>query len=180
MSLDKKIYSDDPLVHYQKTTLSPERSKSEIDGVLAEFQIKDVHWHWDPLHNLIYVQFKLNEVVNGLQVDVAARVDCPTIWDKAKPKGRPPTPEGINWRVSMRAVWWFIKTHLEMSMVMKSSKVAAFLPNIVAGKDKTLKDIIIPRINQFQALPEYQDKRQDEEPPILEAEVVADEEVKDR
>jgi hypothetical protein len=58
----------------------------------------------------------------------------------------------------MRVMYWFIKSHLEAAYLLQSSKTAAFLPYI-ASKDgeKTLKDVIIPRINEVQqlsALPE--------------------------
>jgi len=58
----------------------------------------------------------------------------------------------------MRVMCWFIKSHLEAAYLLQSSKTAAFLPYI-ASKDgeKTLKDVIIPTMNEVQqlaALPE--------------------------
>ena len=54
-----KIYSDDPYVHYKDSEISPERTKANIDGVLAEWQVKETFWHWDPQHFNISVQFKI-------------------------------------------------------------------------------------------------------------------------
>jgi hypothetical protein len=53
----------------------------------------------------------------------------------------------------MRVMYWFIKSHLEAAYLLQSSKTAAFLPYI-ASKDgeKTLKDLIIPRINEVQKI----------------------------
>jgi len=51
----------------------------------------------------------------------------------------------------MRVMYWFIKSHLEAAYLLQSGKTAAFLPYI-ASKDgeKTLKDVIVPRINELQ------------------------------
>ena len=53
----------------------------------------------------------------------------------------------------MRVMYWFIKSHLEAAYLLQSSKTAAFLPYI-ASKDgeKTLKDLIIPRMNELPQL----------------------------
>lgn len=142
-----KIYSDDPLVKYKNSTINPERTKAEIDGVLAEWQVKDVYWHWDPQHNDVFVQFKISESIDGLPVNVAVKVACPIVWDHARPRARPPTPEAINWRINMRAMWWFIYNSLNMAYVMQSDKVTAFLPYIAGGDgNKTLRDWIIPKL----------------------------------
>lgn len=51
------------------------------------------------------------------------------------------------------------KAHLESAYLLQSSKTAAFLPYIASGDGaKTLKDLILPRINEVQqlaALPEF-------------------------
>lgn len=65
-----KIYSDDPLVPYKTTTISAERTKAEIDGILAEWQLSDYHWHWKPEQNDIYVQFLLEEKVEEVIIKV--------------------------------------------------------------------------------------------------------------
>ena len=54
----------------------------------------------------------------------------------------------------MRAMWWFIKTHLEMAYVMQSEKTVAFLPWITSSDGKhTLKDTILYRLSELQDLP---------------------------
>lgn len=155
-----KIYSDDPYVHYKDSEISPERTKANIDGVLAEWQVKDILWHWDPEHFDISVQFKIEEIIDSLPVSVVVRVECPIIYDREKLKGRPPKPEAVNLRISMRCMWHFIKTHLEMAYAMHSSKTVAFLPYIATGERKTLKDVILPRLKQFQALEERKDSQE--------------------
>jgi hypothetical protein len=150
--LIRKIYTDDPLIKYTTTTIPPDRTKHEIDGVLAEYEVKDVYWHWDLEHNNVYVMFKIEEIVAGLPVLASARVDCPTIWDKAKPRGHPPKPEQVNWMVSLRAMHHFIYTHLNAAYAMQSSKTVAFLGYIQNVDGKQLKELIIPRLSEYRAL----------------------------
>lgn len=149
-----KIFSNDPLVHYKNSTVSPERTKVEIDMILGQWGIKDTHWHWDPDHNDVYVQIKIEEKMSDLDVPVAAtiKVQCPTVWDKASPRARPPRGERVNWRVSMRALHWFLKTHLEMAYVMRSDKIRAFLSHVKINGEKDLGDLVIPRLAQIQEL----------------------------
>ncbi len=144
-----KIYSDDPNLPYKTTKLRALYTKSEIDGLFAKWGVKDVYWHWDPEHNDVFVQFKIAEEIDGVPLQVSAKVEAPSIWDH---KTRSKT-ECVNWDISMRVMYWFIKSHLESAYLLQSSKTAAFLPYI-ASKDgeKTLKDLIIPRINEVQQL----------------------------
>jgi hypothetical protein len=158
-----KIYSDDPLVHYKNSTINPERSKAEIDGLLAEWQVKDILWHWDIPHNNVYLQFKIEETINSIPTSVIVRIVCPIIWDKERPRARPPRLEQINWRISMRAMWWFIKTHLEMAYVRQSEKTRAFLSYIAVSENRTAGDIIIDRLQKFKAL-ETTFQNKEEEP----------------
>jgi hypothetical protein len=149
-----KIYSDDPLVHYKNSEIAPERTRAEIDGILAEWAVKDTYWRWNPGQNDVFVQFKIEEKINDLPSSVVVKVVCPIVWDREKPKCRPPRTEQVNWRISMRAMWWFIKTHLEMAFVMQSEKTVAFLPWITSSDGQhTLKDTILSRLSEIQDLP---------------------------
>jgi hypothetical protein len=154
MSETKKIYTDDPLIKYGTTHIQADRTKHEIDGILAEYEVVDILWHYAPKENSVYVMFKLEETVNEVPVRVSVRVDCPTIWDREKPKGRPPTPERINWNVSMRAMYHFIYTHLNASYAMQSGKAIAFLGYIQGANGKQVKDMILPELKQYHALTE--------------------------
>ena len=144
-----KVYSDDPNLPYKTTKLKAFYTKSETDGLFAKWGIKDVYWHWDPDHNDVYVMFKIKEEIDGVPVNVSARVDCPVVWDH-KTRAR---AEGVNWNISMRVMYWYIKSHLEAAYLLPGSKAAAFLPDLV-GKDEkqTLKDIIIPHLTDIQKL----------------------------
>jgi len=158
-----KIYSDDPLVHYKNSALTPERTRAEIDALLGYFKVSDIHWHWKPQENDVYVRFILEEQVEGVFTKLAVKVVCPTIWDKERPRARPRQPEQINWRVSMRALWWYLKSSLEMSYAMQSSRIVAFLPYLVNSREESLKDLLIPQIarsGQFEALPTPEEMEQ--------------------
>jgi hypothetical protein len=149
-----KIYSDDPHLPYKTMKLRALYTKSEIDCLFAKGGVKDVFWHWDPEHNNVNVLFKIEEEIEGSSLQVSVKVEAPAIWDhKTRSKA-----ESMNWNISLRVMYWFIKSHLESAYLLQSSKTAAFLPYI-ASKDgaKVLKDVIIPRMNEVQrlvALPE--------------------------
>lgn len=168
--MKKKIYSDDPLVHYKDSTVAPERTKVEIDMMLAQWGVKDSFWHWDPEHNSVYVQFKIEEIVpvkdqegSEIPIEAVVKVECPTIWDKASPRAHTSErrTEKINWRISMRALHWFLKSHLEMAYAMQSSKTRAFLSYVRSTDgDRDLGDYALPRLQKLRdqaALPEKVD-----------------------
>ena len=144
-----KIYSNDPNLPYKTTRLNALYTQSEINGIFARWGVKDVYWYWEPEANNVYVMFKINEEINEITINVSARVDCPVIWNhKTWNKA-----EDVNWNISMRVMYWYIKSHLEAAYLLQSSKTAAFLPDL-AGKDEkqTLKDIIIPHLNDIQKI----------------------------
>ncbi len=149
-----KIYSDDPNLPYKTTKLKALYTRSEIDGLFAKWGIKDVYWRWDPEHNNVFVQFKIAEEVDGVPLEISAKVEAPAILDH-RTRSR---METVNWDISMRVMYWFIKSHLEAAYLLQSSKTAAFLPYIASKDGATLlKDILIPRLNEVQqlaALPE--------------------------
>jgi hypothetical protein len=149
-----KIYTDDPLVSYKKTTITPDRTRDEISAVLREYDVGDIHWHWKPEANDIYVQFGIEEVIDGIPVKVAAKVVCPVIWDKAV-KNSPRAERRVeqpNLQSSMRAMFWYIKTHLESAYAMQSSRVAGFLSDIVTPNGTRFFDEMKQRLDQFKAV----------------------------
>lgn len=154
-----KIYSDDPNLPYKSTKLKALYTRSEIDGLFAKWGVKDVYWHWDPEHNDVFVQFKIAEEIDSVPLEVSAKVGAPSIWDH-RTRAR---AECVNWDISMRVMYWFIKSHLEAAYLLRSSKTAAFLPYISSKDGATLlKDILIPRLNEVQqlaALPERKVER---------------------
>lgn len=142
-----KVFSDDSVVPYKETEKSPEVSRAEIDGLLARWGIKKSGWDWDLENGVVALHFQFVETVGGVQVAPVILVKPPFIYDKATRK----KPEQVNWRVSMRVLHWWLKTHLEMAYLSQSSKTEYFLPLIEASDGKhTLKDAVIPKLEFFQ------------------------------
>lgn len=155
-----KIYTDDRLVPYKNTTIDPLSTKAEIDGLLARWGIRQVFWDWNPEKGNVVLLFKLPETFANIQHGV--RLEPPRIWTKSNRRRN----EEINWAVSMRVLFWFLKSFLESAYLMQFDKITAFLPWIVGSDGKTrLKDVIIPRlarISEFQALPSEDQVREEE------------------
>ena len=116
-----KIYRDDPNLPYKTTKLKALHTKSEIDGLFAKWGVKDVFWHWDPDHNDVFVLFKIVEEIEGVPLQVSAKVEAPPIWNH-KTRSR---AESVNWDISMRVMYWFIKSHLEAAYLLQSSNPPA-------------------------------------------------------
>ena len=148
-----KIYVNDPAVPYKNTTVNAQRSKMEIDAVLALWGIKDSGWRWSPEDGEVFVTFQLREVIDGREVAPVIKIYCPTLWNKGSRRKR----EEVNWNVSMRVMYWYIKSHLEMAHLMQSSKTVEFLPHIqtrmLSGETVSLKDRLV-EVNILDALPE--------------------------
>ena len=144
-----KIYSDDPNLPYKTTKLKALYTKSEIDGLFAKWGVKDTYWRWDPDNKDVFVQFKISEVIDDVPREFSAKVEAPAIWDhKTRSQA-----ERINWDISLRVMFWFIKSHIEAAYLLQSSKTAAFLPYLsISDGSRTLKDVIIPKLNEVQHL----------------------------
>lgn len=155
-----KIYTDDPNLPYKTTKLHAQYTKGEIDGLFGKWGIKDVFWHYDPEHNDVFVQFKIVETINEKSIELSAKVQAPIVWDhKTRNKAERP-----NWDISMRVMYWFLKSHLEESYLLQSSKTAAFLPHITSSQGETLEDILIPRLQELdrlKALPTYEEEKRE-------------------
>ena len=134
--------------------MPPETTRNQISAILCVYDVSDIHWHWNPKGNDIYVQFGVEEIIDGIPVKVLVRVVCPIIWDKAlerspKPERRIDNP---NLKISMRAMHWYIKTHLECSYAMQSSKVAGFLSDVVTPHGSRYFEELKPHLNKFKSL----------------------------
>jgi hypothetical protein len=148
-----KLYTDDRIVPYKSTTINPMSTKAEIDGLLARFGIRKTAWEWDIENNKVSLSFQISEMINERLLEPVVKVEPPRIWNRGNRKRR----EEINWAVSMRVMFWFMKSHLEMAYLLQSGKTTEFLPYIQTGKEQTLKDLVIPRLDelkQLAALPE--------------------------
>lgn len=163
-----KVFTDDPKVHYITTTISPERTRDEISEILRAYDTIDIWWHWKPEVNDVFVGFKIEEIIDGIPALVNVKVVMPTIWDKAVKNSPKPERriEQVNLKVSMRAMFWYIKSHLETAYAMQSSRVAAFLPDLLTHRGTRYFDEMKRRLEDFRALPEQH------EAPTREVEVI--------
>lgn len=151
-----KIYTDDPLVKYVNTTIPAEKTKNDISSKLVEYHVADIAWHWKPELGDVWVQFVIEETINEKAINVLAKVVCPVIWNKSNPRSKLPANrfEHIDINASMRAMYWYIKSHLESAYAMQSSMLAGFLPNIMTSKNEVFFNTVLERVNEFAALPE--------------------------
>lgn len=149
-----KLYVDDRIVPYKTTKINSISTKAEIDGLLAKYGIKKTAWEWDIENNKVSLSFQFSEVIGDRTIEPIIKVEPPRIWDKGSRNRR----EAINWAVSMRVMFWFLKSHLEMSYLMQSGKTIEFLPYVQLNeKGDTVKDVVVPRLDevrQLAALPE--------------------------
>jgi len=148
--MSEKIYSDDPIVPYKTTKINSSYSRMEIDAVLAKWGIRKSTWNWEPEINRIYIEFQYEELIDGVRVSPWIRVEAPVIWDsKTRNKA-----EAVHWNISLRVMYWFIKSHLEAAYLWQSNKTTAFLPYIATGKEihQTLAKKMLREIEKLPAL----------------------------
>jgi hypothetical protein len=155
-----KIYADDPKVHYTATTVSPERTRDEISEVLRQYDTSLIAWNWkynsnDELeYNNVWVQFQIEEIIDGYNAKITAKIFMPTIWNKAVRRSPDPKRrvESVNLKVSMRAMFWYIKANMENAYAMQSSRVAAFLSDMVTPNGNRFFDEMKQRLDTFSAI----------------------------
>ena len=151
MSEDAKIYCDDSNLPLKSTTKRPIDSKRDIDAELARWGITKTMWNWDLSRSSgCEVSFQLpKDKFYSSDIPLGVRLTPPLVWKK-KRKGK---PHEIDWRLSIRLLYWYIHYQLAWVYANQSSPVVAFLPHIAVNGDTTLKDVIIPQMDNLKALP---------------------------
>ena len=160
-----KIYADDRVVPYKSTKINPLGTKADIDGLLARWGITHVAWIWDPGNNNVTLQFQINETINGVLVNPVIRLEPPRIWNK----GTRNKKEEINWSVSMRVLHWYLKSQLEMAHLAQYDRTTMFLPYIQTRDEKTLREVILPRLEQLRELPALSEPSPEQLRKVIEA-----------
>lgn len=157
-----KIYADDPAVPYKTTKIDPLTTKSEIEGILARWGIKKAGWEWDLENGKAILEFQYSEIINDAPISQWVKLEAPIIWNK-KPKTKRtigPIQETINWAVSLRTMFWWLKTHLEMTYLQRLDKTTMLLPFIMNANEKTIAEILVPKISrQLLEQPSLEDLR---------------------
>jgi len=143
-----KIYADDTNLPYKSTMMKPIDSKRDIDAILARYGITKVMWEWDLQSNNVSLTFQLSEDFKDIHISPLIRMKPPIVWRK-KRRGQ---PDEIDWRLSIRIFHWYIKNQLAMTYAMQSQKILAFLPYVAMNELETLKDIVIPHLEEIKHL----------------------------
>ena len=149
----KKIYSKD--APYSSTKVSVEKSKSDIDNILRKYGVKKIAWEFDPEHDDIELHFQYEEEIEGQKVMPVIALRPPEIWKTvrgySKKHQKYIKAQTIYWTQSMRCLYWYIKSHLEMTK-LGYSKSQEFLPHVALhlpdGTEMKLGDVILPRLNR--------------------------------
>lgn len=110
--------------------------------MLARWGIKKLGWNWDMENNDVSITFQIVETLpDGKKIAPIITIGPPKIYhqtSKRNPK------ETINWPLSMRLMYWYVKSHLEMAYLMQTSKAIEFLPyvqvSLPTGESKKLGD----------------------------------------
>ena len=150
----KKVYSDD--APHKGTKVLPEKTKSEIDRILNNYQVKKIAWNFDPEHDDVELHFQYEEEIEGVIVMPVIVLRPPEIWKKvkgwSKREQRIISGETLYWPQSMRCLYWYIKSHLEMTK-LGYSKSQEFLPHVTLqlpdGTETKLGDVLLPRLNKM-------------------------------
>lgn len=155
MSDREKIFHKDPNLPLKSTTKRPMDSRRDINLELDKWGIKKVAWNWDLNNGVCQINFELpRDKFQEKDLPLWVRLKPPIVWMK---KGRYKTPE-IDWRLSIRLLYWFIHYQLAWVYANQSSNVVAFLPHIAVDKDRTVSQVVIPQIRNLNALPRPQEE----------------------
>jgi len=128
----RKIFNDDPLVHYRNSTVNPEATKHQVDALLSEYGLVNIKWTQNGEVYTVHFEAPFK----GRLIPI--RKTCPLIYDR---NGH------VDWTVSMRTLYWGLKAALENAYVSSITIVETFLSNVVIN-GTTLKDTIMPQLEQ--------------------------------
>lgn len=150
----KKVYAED--APYRNTKVSVEKSKNEIDNVLRKYGVNKIAWDFDPEHDNVELHFQFEEMLEDVTVMPVVSIRPPEIWKKvrvySKRDSRYIKTQTVYWPQSMRCLYWYIKSHLEMTK-LGYTKSAEFLPHVALhlpdGTEKKVGEILLPRLNKM-------------------------------
>ena len=149
---ENKIYNDDSNLPLKSTVKRPIDSKRDIDAELAKWGITKVMWDWDIENGKCEIAFQLPpDKFYTSEIPLGVRMKPPIVWQKRGKNSR--KPHEIDWRLSIRLLYWYVHYQLAWVYANQSSPVVAFLPHIAVSGEKTLKDVVIPQIENMKALP---------------------------
>jgi len=151
MSEENKIFCDDSNLPLKSTTKRPMDSKRDIDAELARWGITKTMWDWDLSRSTgVEVAFQLpRDKFYNSDIPLSVRLTPPIVWKRTR-KGK---SAEIDWRLSIRLLYWYIHYQMAWIYANQSSPVVAFLPHIAVSGNETVKDRVIPQMENLKALP---------------------------
>jgi len=157
MSENKRVYGDDSNLPLKTTTKTAIDSKRDIDAELARWGITKVMWNWDLTKSAgVEIAFQLpKDKFYSDTIPLSVRLSPPLVWKKQK-KGK---AAEVDWRLSIRLLYWYIHYQMAWVYANQSSPVVAFLPHIAVSEHDTVKDMVIPQISSLKALPDSVKRR---------------------
>ena len=155
----RKIVSQ--MAPYKGTKVSVDKTKNEIDNILRKYGVKKIAWDFDPEHDDVGVHFQFEEQIDGKTVMPVISLKPPEIWKRvrvySKKHSKYLTTETIYWPQAMRCLFWYIKSHLEMTK-LGYTKSQEFLPHVALhlpdGTEMKLGDVILPRLHKVNQIAE--------------------------
>ncbi len=138
------------VTYARQTSVSPEKTKAEIEKVLVRFGASEFMSGWDRPKGLAIIGF----VVGGRMVRI--RLNLPSVDDfRTSPKGRRRTGKVVEkeYEQACRARWRSLLLVVKAKLVAVDDGIASFeeefLAHLVLPNDKTVGEFMVPQLNQI-------------------------------
>lgn len=129
---------------YDRTEIDVIKSQNDIQKLLLEYGAEGIQWivFRDALPRLAFI---IEADINGIRKKVGVQIDPPI----TRPKN---SPQGINYKQSMRLLYWYIKSKLESVAYGVKTFEKEFLDDIVYrlpdGREGKVGDMILKQISE--------------------------------
>jgi len=127
---------------YDRTEIDVIKSQNDIQKLLLEYGAEGIQWivFRDDLPRLAFI---IEANINGTRKKVGVQIDPPII----RPKN---SPQGINFKQSMRVMYWYVKSKLESVAYGVKTFEKEFLDDIVYrlsdGREVKVGDMILKQV----------------------------------
>lgn len=127
---------------YDRTEIDIIKSQNDIQKLLLEYGAEGIQWiiFRDDLPRLAFI---IEANINGTRKKVGVQIDAPII----RPKN---SPQGINYKQSMRVMYWYVKSKLEAVAYGVKTFEKEFLDDIVYrlpdGREVKVGDMILKQV----------------------------------
>lgn len=127
---------------YDRTEIDVIKSQNEIQKMLLMYGAEGIQWivFRDALPRLAFI---IEADINGIRKKVGVQIDPPI----TRPKN---SPQGINYKQSMRLLYWYVKSKLEAVAYGVKTFEKEFLDDIVYrlqdGREVKVGDLILKQV----------------------------------